>query len=151
MLYIKNVSAKLIHIGSVMLKPDEKIADEVSVDKNEMENVHAANYSDIPAVKAMIRMGLLELVDVVYRQKESEPQIHREYIDVDELPEEEKKKEAPAPKKEEPKKEDVVLSIETDNEESVQVQNEEKEAAPKKKSAPRKSGKSKAKEAETNE
>ena len=92
MLYIKNVSAKLIHIGSIMLKPDEKVADKVSDKVREQENVHNENYSDIPAVKAMIRMGLLELVDVVYEQKDGKPkdkkEIKKEVIAVDEIPEE---------------------------------------------------------------
>ena len=91
MLYIKNVSAKLIHIGSVMLVPDDKILDEVPEKMKETENINANNYSDIPSVKAMIRAGLLELVDVVYRQKEDEPKIRKEYIEVDKLPEEEEK------------------------------------------------------------
>lgn len=90
--YIKNVSAKLIHIGSVMLKPDEKVADKVSDTIRDQENVHSENYSDIPAVKAMIRMGLLEIVDVVYTQKDDKPkekkEIKKEVIAVDEIPEE---------------------------------------------------------------
>lgn len=92
MLYIKNVSAKLIHIGSVMLKPDEKVADKVSDKIHEQEHVTAENYSDIPSVKAMIRMGLLEIVDVIYEQKDGKPkdkkEIKKEVIAVDEIPEE---------------------------------------------------------------
>ena len=94
MLYIKNVSAKLIHIGSVMLKPDEKVADKVSDKIHEQEHVTAENYSDIPSVKAMIRMGLLEKVDVVYTQKDGkqpkeEIEVKKEFHEVDELPKEE--------------------------------------------------------------
>ena len=92
MLYIKNVSAKLIHIGSVMLKPDEKVPDKVSDKIHEQEHVTAENYSDIPSVKAMIRMGLLEIVDVIYEQKDGKPkdkkEIKKEVIAVDEIPEE---------------------------------------------------------------
>ena len=115
MLYIKNVSAKLIHIGSVMLKPDERVEDKVSDIIRARENVNAENYSDIPSVKAMIRMGLLELVEVVYKQKEDEkekPEIKQEIVEVDELPEE------PKP---EPKKETVTLTLETDDSGNVNV------------------------------
>ena len=115
MLYIKNVSAKLIHIGSVMLKPDERVEDKVSETIRERENVNAENYSDIPSVKAMIRMGILELVDVVFKEKKTEedkPEIKKEVVEVDELPEE------PKP---EPKKETVTLTLETDDSGNVNV------------------------------
>lgn len=101
MLYIKNASAKIIHIGSLMLKPDEKIPDKVSEAGFNEANVSAENYSDIPSVKALIRMGILELVEVVYRHKETTKKenltIHKEYVDVEKLPESEGEKETDAP------------------------------------------------------
>lgn len=150
MLYIKNISAKLIHIGSIMLKPDERIEDKVTEEIRKKHNIYSKNLSDIPAVKAMMRMNLLEMVDVVYREKATEPAIRREYVDV----EPEKKKEPVKPSNvlrvgdalpEEPEEEEGLAVVGEEVSETEEAPAEEAPVEePKPKKGGRKSSKSKA-------
>lgn len=56
MLFIKNCSSKVIHVGNQMILPDERIEDAV---------VDGLKLSDNASVGTLLDLGYLELVDVV--------------------------------------------------------------------------------------
>lgn len=56
MLFIKNCSSKVIHVGNQMILPDQRIEDAV---------VDGLKLSDNASVGTLLDLGYLELVDVV--------------------------------------------------------------------------------------
>lgn len=58
MIYIKNISNRIIHLSDVMLLPDERVPDE-------MPDGSGKKYSDSPVIQRLMEMDMLELVDVV--------------------------------------------------------------------------------------
>ena len=66
MLYIQNKSGKAVFLGSsVMLLPDQRIEDDIPADKQVSDHLGAEKYSEVDVVKTFLRLGILELVDVV--------------------------------------------------------------------------------------
>lgn len=66
MLYIQNKSGKAVFLGSsVMLLPDQRIENDIPVAKQVSDHLGAEKYSDVEVVKTFLRLGILELVDVV--------------------------------------------------------------------------------------
>ena len=102
MLFIKNCSSKVIHVGNRMILPDERIEDSV---------VDGLKLSDNASVGTLLDLGYLELVDVVEVPKKTGSREARvETVEVDappdvadstpeqsEQPEQPKQPEQPAP------------------------------------------------------
>ena len=102
MLFIKNCSSKVIHVGNRMILPDERIEDTV---------VDGLKLSDNASVGTLLDLGYLELVDVVEVPKKTGSREARvETVEVDapldvadstpeqpEQPEQPKQPEQPAP------------------------------------------------------
>lgn len=58
MIYIRNISNRIIHLADVMLLPDTKVPDE-------MPDGSGKKYSDSPVIQRLMEMDMLELVEVV--------------------------------------------------------------------------------------
>lgn len=104
MLYIQNKSGKAIFLGSsVMLLPDQRIENDIPEEKQIADHLGAARYSDVDVVKAFLRLGILEMVDVVTVPKAENPgPVRTIYEESDEEVESEGEKETiGAPEKEE--------------------------------------------------
>ena len=87
MIYIRNCSNKIIHLGSIMLLPDQKTPDEFEGKK----------HSESPIIKLFIEKQLLEMVDVRPAEKanQANTEIKVEYEEVPEQIEDVKKETEP--------------------------------------------------------
>lgn len=87
MIYIRNCSNKIIHLGSIMLLPDQKTPDEFEGKK----------HSESPIIKMFIEKHLLEMVDIRPAEKanQARAEIKVEYEEVPEQIEDVKKETEP--------------------------------------------------------